>query len=98
MSTVRDIVTVTVSGTVQPRPRRGRTARPGNQPRTTVRVDQRVLTAALDLAGGDPSRLVIDPDGSVLVQNRSRVDRCPVCGSTVEHHVAYVRESGRCVV
>lgn len=36
------------------------------------RIDPRVMEKALELAGDDPSRLLIGEDGSVLVTNNGR--------------------------
>ncbi|QFG25410.1 hypothetical protein [Actinomadura sp. WMMB 499] len=50
-------------------PRRGR---PPQYEVTTYRVAPAALEAALQLAGGDPSRLVPQRDGSVVVKNHGR--------------------------
>jgi hypothetical protein len=39
---------------------------------TSIRVDRRVWRAALDLAGGDAARLVVESATSVTVLNRGR--------------------------
>jgi hypothetical protein len=47
--------------------------RPPAPPAADVdRVHPLALQAALDLAGGDPSRLVFTPDGGVEVRNNPR--------------------------
>lgn len=42
---------------------------------TAYRVPKAVLDIALDLAGGDITRLRLDPDGSVTVVNQGKADR-----------------------
>lgn len=41
----------------------------------TVKVDPRVMEAALELAGGDHCRLTINKDGSVTVWNHPRTTK-----------------------
>lgn len=42
---------------------------------TSFRVPKAVLDLALDLAGGDITRLRLDPDGSVTVVNQGKAER-----------------------
>lgn len=53
------------------RPRR-RTEAPSSGPVDVRRVNDRVVSEALKLAGGDPSRLRFLPDGSAVVENEPR--------------------------
>lgn len=48
-------------------------ARRETAPRTHL-ADPRAIDAALELAGGDRSRLRVEPDGSVLIVNRPEDD------------------------
>lgn len=43
-----------------------------NGPVVTVRVNPLVMAAAVDLAGGDPSRIRVIDARSVLVENQAR--------------------------
>lgn len=51
---------------------RGRVARAAPVPVEVRRLDERVRAIALELADGDISRVVIEPDGSITVVNASR--------------------------
>lgn len=42
---------------------------------SSIKVDTRVLEKALELAGGDYSRLTIERDGSVIVWNNPRTTK-----------------------
>jgi hypothetical protein len=53
-----------------------------NSPLARSQVDDRVLQAAIETAGGDPNRLWFDrTDGSVWILNHSRMTTCvsPAC-------------------
>jgi hypothetical protein len=41
----------------------------------SIKVDPRVMEAALEIAGGDHSRLTIERDGSVVVWNHPRTTK-----------------------
>lgn len=54
------------------RRRRRATPRPAPAPVAVTAVDREVLRVALSLAEGDASRLVLQPDGSVIVAHKSK--------------------------
>lgn len=54
------------------KPKRSYTRRAKAVTVTTIKVDPRVMEAALELAGGDHTRLTIERDGSVVVWNHPR--------------------------
>lgn len=60
---------------VQVKPKRTYTRRVKAVKVVTVKVDPRVMEAAMELAGGDYSRLQIERDGSVIVLNNPRTDK-----------------------
>jgi hypothetical protein len=65
---------VRINGQVVPlAPRQRQAARAGSgAPRTVLKVDPRALAIAVQLAGGDRSRLEFGPDGSITIRNHSR--------------------------
>jgi hypothetical protein len=62
------------TATEQPVKRARKAAKPRTKPApvVTIKVDPAVLRTALELAGGDASRLIIQSDGSVVVTHRSK--------------------------
>lgn len=81
-STVRDLVKLhvetvanaeAVAKAVKPRRAPARKARPAKV--VTVTADPRVMATAVELAGGDLTRLTIEPDGSVIVWNHPRTTK-----------------------
>jgi hypothetical protein len=59
----------------QVKPKRTYTRRAKAVKVTSVKVDPRVMEAALEIAGGDHTRLTIEPDGSVVVWNHPRTTK-----------------------
>lgn len=57
------------------KPKRAYTRRVKAVKVVTIKVDPRVMEAALELAGGDFNRLQIERDGSVVVLNNPRTDK-----------------------
>ena len=51
---------------------RARRKRPGSGPVARTQAVPAVVREAWRLAGGDPARLVVQPDGSILVVNNPR--------------------------
>lgn len=76
MTRVRETAAVTVTGTPGRLHVRSRRPRRAAITGTTavVRIDPRVLATALELAGDDPARITLWPDGSVTVHNHRRGD------------------------
>lgn len=57
------------------KPKRAYTRRAKTVKVVTVKVAPEVMETALELAGGDYSRLTIERDGSVIVWNHPRTDK-----------------------
>jgi hypothetical protein len=45
-------------------------------PLVVQQIDDRVLAAAIETAGGDPNRLWFEKDGTVWILNHSRMTHC----------------------